>query len=124
MKVSETAQNHRIRLTPRVKVWLELQGEYVFGFGISQILKSVEATGSIKAAAEQLGKSYRHIWGRIKQAEGSLGNPLVETRVGGAVAGRSSLTELGTRLVADYDALRARMLKVVEAEFSSRFDVP
>ena len=117
-------RGRRRRLAPRVKVWLEMDGQYVFGFGLSEILKAVEATGSIKAAAHRLGKSYRYIWGRIKEAEAALGEPLVETRVGGTGTSRSSLTERAGRLVGEYDALRRRMLEVVEEEFSSRFEPP
>ena len=36
-------------------IWLEVDGQYVFGRGISEILKAVERTGSIKAAAHALG---------------------------------------------------------------------
>lgn len=104
----------------RVKVWLEVDGQYVFGFGISEILKAVRTAGSIKAAAGLLGKSYRHVWARIKEAEGALGEPLVQTRVGGQGTSRSSLTERATRLVHDYDALRRRMFEVARQEFSSR----
>ena len=109
-------------IVPRVKVWLEMDGQYVFGFGISQILKAVEAAGSIKAAADSLQKSYRHVWARIKKAEEALGQRLVRTRVGGKLDDRSALTEVAVRLVADYDALRDRMFGVVDDEFSSRFD--
>ncbi len=111
------------RLTARVKVWLELDGQYVFGFGLSEILKAVQAAGSIKAAAHRLGKSYRYTWGRIKKAEGALGERIVVTS-GGTGTSRSSLTERAGRLVADYDALRRRMLDVVQQEFSSRFEPP
>ena len=109
-------------IVPRVKVWLEMDGQYVFGYGISQILKAVEAAGSIKAAADSLKKSYRHIWARIKKAEEALGQRLVQTRVGGKQDDRSVLTDVATRLVTDYDALRDRMFGVVDDEFSSRFD--
>jgi molybdate transport system regulatory protein len=108
----------------RVKVWLEKDGQYVFGLGLSEILKAVEAAGSIKAAAGLLGKSYRHVWGRIKKAERALGEPLVETRVGGKGTGRSSLTALAGRLLADYDALRRRMFDVAGQEFACRFRAP
>ena len=130
------------QIQPRVKVWLETvggksagaesdggksagrnaSGEYVFGLGISQILKAVESSGSIKAAAERLGKSYRHIWSRVKEAEEALGLPLVDARVGGSGTSRSSLTDLARRLVGDYDALRRRMFEVVEEEFAARFE--
>jgi molybdate transport system regulatory protein len=112
------------RMTPRVKVWLEIDGKYVFGYGLSEILKAIEATGSIKAGAESLEKSYRYVWGRIKKAERALGEPLVEARVGGKGTSRSSLTELASRLLDDYDALRRRMFQIVDEEFSSRFEHP
>ena len=109
---------------PRVKVWLELDGRYFFGFGMSQILKAVQAEGSIKAAAERLGKSYRHVWQRIKEAEEAFGQPLVRTRVGGREEGRSLLTALAESLMRDYDGLRRRMMEVAEDEFCSRFQPP
>lgn len=108
-------------MKPRVKVWLEIDGDYVFGFGMSEILKAIDASGSIKAAAGRLDKSYRYVWGRIKEAETALGEPLVETRVGGKGSSRSSLTELASTLMRDYDALRRRMFEIVDQEFSSRF---
>lgn len=113
----------RKRMKARIKVWLEIDDEYVFGFGLSEILKSVAATKSIKAAARRLDKSYRHVWARIKEAEEALGEPLVHARVGGKGTSRSSLTEVALRLVADYDALRRRMFDVAKEEFSSRFAV-
>ena len=108
-------------MNARVKVWLEIDGQYVFGHGVSEMLKAVESTGSIKAAAESLGKSYRYVWSRIKNAERDLGKSLVQTQVGGKGIRRSSLTELAGQLVADYDALRRRTFDVVEEEFSTRF---
>ena len=121
MSASGRNPTRRKRLKPRVKVWLEVDGQYVFGFRLSEILKAVEAAGSIKAAAKLLGRSYRYVWGRIKDAERTIGEPLVNTRVGGAGPNRSCLTKLAGRLVADYDALRQRMFEVVQEESSSRF---
>jgi molybdate transport system regulatory protein len=111
----------RKHLSPRVKVWLEIDGQYVFGHGLSEILTAVGQAGSIKAAADSLGKSYRYVWGRIKKAEAALGEPLVRTRVGGKGAGRSSLSPRAESLVAEFDALRQRMFDVADAEFASRF---
>ena len=109
------------RLTPRVKVWLEVNDCYGFGFGISEILQAVERAGSIKRAASDLGKSYRYVWNRINEAESALGRTLVETRVGGQGAQRSLLTETARRLMADFLAIRSRMVEVLDAEFSRRF---
>lgn len=108
-------------VNPRVKVWLELKGEYVFGHGLSQMLDAVRETGSIKEAAKSLGKSYRYVWGRIKQAEESIGETLVETHVGGAGVHRSDLTSRAQELLEAFYALRERMTEVLEKEFSTRF---
>lgn len=108
-------------LLPRVKVWLEIEGEYVFGWGICEILQAVRETGSIKDAAAQLGKSYRYVWGRVKDAESEIGEPLVETRVGGVIEQRSDLTPLAAQLVEDFAEFRQRMHQVAREEFAGRF---
>jgi molybdate transport repressor ModE-like protein len=120
-------QNPRARrprqatFTPRVKVWLEVSGRYAFGLGISEILQAVDRAGSIKAAASQVGKSYRHVWDRIKEAEGALGRTLVETQVGGRGSRRSTLTAEARRLVTTFLDLRNRLFQLAEQEFTARF---
>jgi molybdate transport system regulatory protein len=106
------------RVKPRTKLWLEVNSQYVFGLGISEILKAVQHTGSIKAAAREVGKSYRHVWDKIKQAEQALGAPLVQTQVGGKDARRSELSDLAQDLIRDYDGFRQRLFDLVQVEFS------
>jgi molybdate transport system regulatory protein len=108
-------------LIPRVKVWLELDGKYVFGHGLSEILDAVGQAGSLKGAAAKLGKSYRYVWARVKEAERALGRSLVETQVGGQGTQRSCLTETARSLVADFNAVRDRMTAVIEHECRGRF---
>src|SRR5438270_12877141 len=79
----QAAGIRRTPLAPRVKVWIETEGHYALGFGLSQILEAIERAGSIKQPARDLGKSYRHVWGRIKEAARALVQQLVETQVGG-----------------------------------------
>jgi len=110
------------RVDPRAKVWLEVDGRYVFGRGISDILKAVAETGSIKAAAETLGKSYRYIWAKIKEAEQALGASLVDARVGGKGTRRSDLSDLASDLVHDFDALRQQIFELVDEEFKRRLE--
>ena len=111
----------RPRLTPRVKVWLEVNGRYGFGFGIAEILQAIEQAGSIKQAAADLGKSYRYVWGRLKEAEDAMGQSLVETQIGGRGTQRSSLTTTARRFLAAFLAMRGRMIEVMEQEFVKRF---
>lgn len=109
-------------LVPRVKVWLEAEGHYAFGFGLAEMLQAVDRAGSIKQAAADLGKSYRYVWGRIKEAEEALGRQLVEAHVGGTGTQRSNLTPVSRRMVADFLAVRARLMDLVEQEFRRHFD--
>jgi molybdate transport system regulatory protein len=111
----------RTTLQPRVKIWLEREGRYAFGFGMCEMLQAVERCGAIKQAAVELGKSYRYVWGRIKQAEDALGRLLVETQVGGKEVQRSRLTPEARRLVAGFTALRNAMKGVLRREFTRRF---
>jgi molybdate transport system regulatory protein len=109
-----------LKLTPRVKVWLEIDGSYAFGLGIGEILQAVDRAGSIKKAASDLGKSYRYVWNRIKEAEEALGLSLVKTQVGGTGSQRSLLTAEARQLVTDFLALRASTMRFVELEFTRR----
>jgi molybdate transport system regulatory protein len=111
----------RAPFCPRVKVWLEAGGRYAFGLGVSEILEAVDRAGSIKQAAAELKKSYRHVWSRVKEAERALGRPLVETRVGGTGSRRSSLTPDARRLAAAFTALRGRMYELLQSEFVRLF---
>jgi molybdate transport system regulatory protein len=102
-------------------LWLECNGRYAFGLGVSEILLAVERHGSIKQAASALGKSYRYVWGRIKAAEKVLGQQLVETQVGGKEAQRSRLTPPARQLADAFLALRREMIRVLEQQFRRRF---
>ena len=108
-------------LQPRVKIWLESDGRYAFGFGVCEMLQAVGRCGAIKQAASELGKSYRYVWGRIKEAEATLGRQLVETQVGGKDAHRSRLTPAAQRLVAEFIELRRTMKELLSREFARRF---
>lgn len=111
-------------LQPRLKIWFESNGEYAFGFGLCEMLEAVQDKGSIKEAAESIGKSYRHVWGRIKAAEKILERPLVQTRVGGKSDHRSELTPEAIQLLSGFMTLRQTIKDMLEREFAARFGTP
>ena len=119
MKSSKPHYNRKRNpaLRPHLKLWLASGERHVFCPGMCQILEAVERTGSIKAAARQVGKSYRHIWSRLKDAERALGRSLVETRVGGVGSGRSSLTPIARRIMTGFTCMRARLINAAEREW-------
>lgn len=90
------------RAVIRLHLWMERGGETLFGLGRMQLLDRVEACGSLKAAAVELGMSYRAAWGKIKASEEALGVALVE-KVGGNKSG-CRLTRQGRLLAETYRA--------------------
>jgi len=110
----------RPQLQPRIKFWLELDGENVFCRRFAELLAAVDRTHSIKAAAAEVGRSYRHVWSRIKKTEQSLGQTLVETQIGGKGPQRSELTPLARELLHDYLELRAEMTQRISSAAKDR----
>lgn len=87
--------------TMRMHLWLESGGGVLFGLGRLQLLREVEQRGSLKAAAESLGMSYRGAWGKIKATEELFGEKLIER----AASRRSGyhLTSFGSGIAKSFD---------------------
>lgn len=107
-------------IAPRAKIWFEANGENVFCRGLADVLDAVERTHSIKAAAEEVGRSYRHIWARIKRTEEALGEKLVAAQVGGRGAERSELTPLAIDLVREFREMRAEIHRLIDQVYARR----
>lgn len=109
------AISKRRRIRPRIKLWIEVDNEHAFCSGMCRILKAIDRTGSIKSAADEVGRSYRFVWGRLKSIERQFGITLVDAHVGGATDRRSSLTPAGAILVERFTRLEDELLHSVEA---------
>lgn len=107
-------------VAPKMKVWFETPDGYGFGRGMIAILAAIDDCGSIKLAARALGRSYRHIWGRVKRAEDALGLALVESSVGGAGTRRSELTEFSRQLMARFSAVESQMSRSLAQSWNPR----
>ena len=111
----------RAKLTPKSKVWLEAAGKPVFGDGKAHLLEQIEQAGSLTAAAEAMGMSYRGLWGRLREMERRLGVGLVQRTAGGAGGGGSRLTPQGRRLLQRYRRFRKGINAIVDARFERVF---
>ncbi|MBC8319576.1 MAG: LysR family transcriptional regulator [Bacteroidetes bacterium] len=99
----------------RYKLWLSaVSGEGIIGEGQYLLLRMVEEKGSLKAAADELGTSYRKAWGDIKNAEELLGYELTDKHRGGKDGGKSVLTNKAKNLLEAYDALHKKMDIAIE----------
>lgn len=94
-----------MQITVAVKV-RDDRGEAVLGNGAAFLLDGVARTGSIRAAAAELGMAYSKAWRIIRLLEGALGAPVLARRKGGNLHGGAALTPLGTRVLAAYTAMR------------------
>ncbi|MFA6270891.1 MAG: hypothetical protein WC657_06835 [Candidatus Paceibacterota bacterium] len=108
----------------RYKLWLSaVSGEGIVGESTHLLLRKIEEMGSLKAAAEFLGISYRKAWGDIKKSEELLGYELTLKRRGGIGGGQSDLTTKAKNLLEAYDALHKKMDTAIEdayAEFKEK----
>jgi len=101
---------------PAFKLWLETEDGYVFGPGVYNLLISIERTGTLKEASQQLGMSYRYAWGLIKKAEEKLGEPLIDASKGGKLGGGSStITETGARYIKDFERIQGQWKKFIDS---------
>jgi molybdate transport system regulatory protein len=84
-----------------------------FGERDSALLRAIDETGSLNAAATTLGRSYSHAHRRLAALESAFG-PLVESQRGGADGGGSTLTARAERVLARFERLRTAFSGVAE----------
>ncbi|MFQ6094543.1 MAG: TOBE domain-containing protein [Candidatus Bathyarchaeia archaeon] len=94
------------KIRPAGKIWLEYEGRPLFGKGGADILKAIKEEKSISMAAKRLGMSYRYVWNYIDKINGVLKEPVVKAFRGGKHGGGgAALTEIGERLLKEYNLL-------------------
>lgn len=71
-----------------------------------QLLAAISDTGSISAAAKQVGISYKTAWDRIDTMNNMAEQPLVERSAGGAKGGGTQITPYGLKVLSGFQALR------------------
>jgi molybdate transport repressor ModE-like protein len=84
------------------------------------VLHAVRERGSISAAARQLGLSYRHVWGQLKEWETELGQELIIWERGQA----AQLSPFGQRLLMAERLAQARLgpqMESLRAELERAF---
>lgn len=88
----------------RTSIWIEDdRGKVVYGLGRQRILQAIRDSGSMMAAAERLGISYRGLWARLRHSERRLGFPLVDSKPGRGKGGGTTLTPEAIQLLDRYE---------------------
>ena len=110
------------KIHPRFKLWLNSgKIEGVFGDGKWRLLDAIEAQGSLRAASQSLGISYRKAWGDLKKAQAGLHTVLVEKRRGGIAGGQTVLTPEGKKWTDAYIGFRRDIEKAVAKAYQKHF---
>ena len=93
----------------RYKFWLETrEGESIMGDGTWELLQLIRSEGSLMAAVQKKGYSYRKTWNKLKDIENKLGFALLEKQRGGSSGGSSMLTEKAESLIGDFELLHRK----------------
>ena len=100
------------------KIWMsDDTNQGILGDGKWQMLKLIDEKGSLKAACDEMGYTYRRTWGNLKKIEKFFGFPLLEKHRGGSEGGNTVLTEEGRRLVRAFDKFHASVDSVIQKGF-------
>jgi molybdate transport system regulatory protein len=105
----------------RSKLWIEVDGEPVFGRGRRFLLQAIDRYGSINQAAKRINISYRKAWSYINAMEERLGIRLVERQAGGKDGGGAALTEEAKEFLRKYEALEEGIRELVDERFREVF---
>jgi molybdate transport system regulatory protein len=105
-------------LQVRSKIWLEVGDEPVFGQGREVLLRLIQKTSSINAAAKEMGIPYRKAWTYLDAMEKRLGFALVNRVKGGSGGGASSLTPQAVVLLEKFDLLQEGFNDLVNRKFT------
>ena len=86
-------------------LWLN-DSQSAFAADQVHLLRAIDDSGSISAAAKQVGISYKTAWERVDAINNMAPRPLVERAAGGAQGGGTLLTEYGKGIVRGFEAMQ------------------
>ena len=98
---------------------IELENGFVISPRIMALLTLIEQTGSLNAAAKQLGVSYSHSWHMLHRVNCQLQMPVVVTQRGGKGGGVARLTSLGKFLLLRYNTVQNAFNELLDGHYFS-----
>lgn len=91
-----------------IKIHIPLGELSAIGPGKADLLEAIAASGSISAAARQMGMSYKRAWDLVDIMNRCFREPLVATATGGSHGGGAQVTSFGLNVLQLYRDLEAR----------------
>lgn len=93
------------------------------GPGKADLLGLIDETGSISAAAREMGMSYRRAWKLVESMNAAFRDPLVEAVVGGRGGGGARVTDAGHDVLRRYRAMEDKAADSVAADLDAFGDL-
>ena len=91
-------------------------GRPAMGPGKAELIERIAATGSISAAARDMGMSYRRAWQLVEALNATYREPVVQTAIGGQRGGGATVTPFGRRLAAQFRAMESKASAAIAAD--------
>ena len=86
----------------RVKVSIVFESDARIGPGKAALLESIRDTGSISAAARDMGMPYKRAWVLLDSMNQAFTEPVITAAPGGAGGGGATLTPFGAEVLERY----------------------
>lgn len=95
-------------LTYNGKLWLEADGQPIFGPGRAELLERIRLSGSIRQAAQEMNMSYRQAWQAVAQMNAIFPKTVVFSHRGGKGGGYAEVTEFGKEIASTFREFHQR----------------
>ena len=109
-------------MKPCFNLWVEADGAVVLSGWRVSLLEAIEASGSIRAAAEELHVPYRRAWQKVHEMEARSGRRLIDTEVGGEGGGGARLTPEAKDLIRRFHRFESGLDREIEQRYQRAFE--
>jgi molybdate transport system regulatory protein len=92
----------------RIRISIVFESGARIGPGKARLLQSIRDTGSISAAAREMGMSYKRAWLLLDSMNQAFTEPVVSAAPGGAGGGGARLTAFGVEVLERYRRIEAQ----------------
>ena len=113
-KSSPPRKHARQDLRPQIRIMF--RKAIAMGPGKADLLRAIDETGSISAAARQMEMSYRRAWLLVDTMNQAFKSPVVVTLTGGKAGGGAAVTEFGKEVLQRYSDMEAKASASVAKE--------
>jgi molybdate transport system regulatory protein len=115
---SSSGKEARKSAASKPQIRIMFRKAIAMGPGKADLLKAIDQSGSISAAARALGMSYRRAWLLVDTMNQSFKTPVVETLTGGQKGGGARVTETGHEVLQRYLEMEAKAAASVKKDLA------